>query len=144
MQAVLPHFKARKRGHIINVSSLLGRMPLAAFRSAYSASKHALNALTANLRMELRADYPDIFVSSVHPGIVATEFGLNSRHGGIDSRRMPGAQPVEEVAGVIADLVATPRADVYTRPGMREMVASYFGAEDMARAETELFRPPTK
>jgi NADP-dependent 3-hydroxy acid dehydrogenase YdfG len=144
MQAVLPHFKARKRGHVINVSSLLGRMPLAAFRSAYSASKHALNALTANLRTELRQDYPDIFVSSVHPGIVATEFGVKSLHGGIDSRRMPGAQPVEEVAGVIADLIATPRADVYTRPGMREMVASYFAAEDMARVETDLFRPPSK
>jgi NADP-dependent 3-hydroxy acid dehydrogenase YdfG len=144
MQAVLPHFKDRKRGHIINVSSLLGRMPLAAFRSAYSASKHALNALTANLRMELRQDYPDIVVSSVHPGIVATEFGLNSRHGGMDSRRMPGAQPVEEVAAVIADLIATPHADVYTRPGMREMVASYFAAEDMARAETDLFRPPSR
>jgi hypothetical protein len=94
--------------------------------------------------MELRQDYPDIFVSSVHPGIVATEFGLNSRHGGIDSRRMPGAQPVEEVAGVIAELITTPRADVYTRAGMREMVASYFAAEDMALAETDLFRPPKR
>jgi NAD(P)-dependent dehydrogenase (short-subunit alcohol dehydrogenase family) len=144
MQAVLPHFKERGHGHIINVSSLLGRLPLAPFRSAYSASKHALNALTANLRLELRHEYPNIHVSSVHPGVVATEFGVKSRHGGVDSRHIPGAQPVEEVAGVIADLVETPRADVYTRPGMREMVASYFAAEDMAAVETDPFRPATK
>ena len=39
------------------------------------AAKAALNALTANLRMELRADYPEIHVSKVLPGVVATEFG---------------------------------------------------------------------
>ncbi len=50
MQAVLPHFKAQRRGHIINVSSMLGRMPLAHFRSAYNGAKHFLNALTANVR----------------------------------------------------------------------------------------------
>ena len=100
MQAVLPHFRARGRGHIINVSSMLGRIPFAAQRSAYSASKHALNSLTANLRMELRGT-PAIHVSSVHPGIVATEFGLNALHGGADSRAFPGAQTALEVAEVI-------------------------------------------
>ena len=64
MQAVLPHFKERGRGHIINVSSMLGRVPFAPIRSAYAAAKHALNALTANLRMELRAEFPEIQVSS--------------------------------------------------------------------------------
>ncbi len=53
MQAVLPHFKERGQGHIINVSSMLARVPYAMQRSAYSAAKHALAALTANLRMEL-------------------------------------------------------------------------------------------
>src|SRR5436190_1514709 len=62
MQAVLPHFRQRGQGQIINVSSMLRRLPLATFRSAYSASKHALNALTANLRMELRAEHPGIMV----------------------------------------------------------------------------------
>ncbi len=42
MQAVLPHMKERKRGHIINISSVLSRIPFASIRSAYSASKHAL------------------------------------------------------------------------------------------------------
>ena len=54
MQAVLPHFKKRGQGHLINVSSMLGRVPFAGFRSGYSAAKHALNSLTANLRMELK------------------------------------------------------------------------------------------
>ncbi len=137
MQAVLPHFKERKKGQIVNVSSLLGRVPFAHIRSAYCASKHALNALTASLRMELRAEYPGIVVSTVSPGVVATDFGKNSRHGGMDSRGLPNAQPVEEVAAVIADLIEHPRADVYTRPGAREMIAAYYAAEDMAVAEAQ-------
>jgi NADP-dependent 3-hydroxy acid dehydrogenase YdfG len=135
MQAVLPHFKQRARGHIINVSSMLSRIPFVPIRSAYSASKHALNALTANLRMELATAFPEIHVSLVMPGVVATEFGVNAKHGGMDSRRLPGAQDVEEVAGVIADLIAHPRADVYTRADGQDMVVRYFAAPDMAEFE---------
>jgi NADP-dependent 3-hydroxy acid dehydrogenase YdfG len=137
MQAVLPHFRERGRGHIINVSSMLSRVPWAVQRSAYSAAKHALNALTANLRMELRAGHPGIHVSCVHPGVVATTFGVNARHGGTDSRQIPGAQTAAEVAQVIADVIAQPRADVYTRPGAQQMVVAYYAAEDMGRAEQE-------
>ena len=92
MQVVLPHFRERNSGHIVNVSSLLGRMPLAAFRSAYSASKHALNALTASLRMDLQQTHPNIHVSSVHPGVVATQFGVRARHGARTRVSSPGAQ----------------------------------------------------
>jgi hypothetical protein len=75
-------------------------------------------------------------VTSVHPGIVATDFGLNALYGGgFDSRKMSGAQAVEEVASVIADVLERPRADVYTRPGAQQMVAAYYAAEDMGRAE---------
>ncbi|HEY2732527.1 MAG TPA: SDR family oxidoreductase [Polyangiales bacterium] len=137
IQAVLPHFKQRGRGQIINISSLLGRVPFAPFRSAYSASKHALNALTASLRMEL-IDQPDIHICSVHPGVVATDFGLNARHGGPDSRALPGAQSVEEVAAVIVDVIDHPRADSYTRPDARKMIADYFGAEDMGEVERQI------
>ena len=96
-----------------------------------------MNALTASLRMELRAKYPGIVVSTVSPGVVATDFGKNALHGGMDSRALPGAQPAEEVAAVIADVIEHPRADVYTRPGAREMVAAYFAAEDMGAAEAQ-------
>jgi NADP-dependent 3-hydroxy acid dehydrogenase YdfG len=145
MQAVLPHFRERGRGHIVNVSSMLGRMPLAPFRSSYTAAKHAANALTASLRIELAAAYPGIVVSSVHPGVVATEFGSNALHGGPDSRQMPGAQSAEEVAAVIAELIERPRADVYTRPGAQQTVVAYYAAEDMGAAERKppfFTRPP--
>ena len=138
MQAVLPHFCARGCGHIINVSSMLGRLPLTPFRSAYAASKHAMNALTANLRMEIRAQYPNIYVSGVHPGVVATDFGLHAKYGGVDSRALPGGQSKEEVAEIIADVIEHPRADVYTRQGAREMVVAYYTAEDMGAAEQNL------
>lgn len=139
MQTVLAHFRERGQGHIINVSSMLGRVPFVTIRSAYNAAKHALNALTANMRMELRTDYPDIHVTCVLPGVVATDFGLNAQHGGPDSRSFPNAQPVEEVADVIAGVIDEPRADVYTRPAYRDMVATYYTVEDLAELES---RPP--
>jgi len=139
MQAVLPHFRHRGRGHIINVSSMLGRVPYVTVRSAYSAAKHALNALSASLRVELHAEFPDIQVTTVMPGVVATEFGVNALHGGMDSRAMPGAQPVGEVAQAIADVIDHPRAEVYTRPSYREQVAAYYTAADLAEVES---RPP--
>ena len=139
MQVALSHFKPRGRGHIINVSSMLSRVPYVPWRSAYSAAKHALNALTASLRLELQVEFPDIHVSTVLPGVVATEFGLKALGGGPDSRTLPNAQPVDEVAGVIAELIEHPRAEVYTQPGFRQQVLDYFAAEDMAAAES---RPP--
>jgi NADP-dependent 3-hydroxy acid dehydrogenase YdfG len=141
MQAVLPHFRQRGRGQIINISSMLGRVPAFHLRSAYSAAKHALNALTANLRMELRSAFPEIMVTTVSPGVVATEFGLSARHGGADSRKLPQAQPVEEVAQVIASAIESPRADVYTLPGAQKMVVGYYAAPDMAAAEAAMALP---
>ena len=134
MQEVLPHFKERGRGHIINVSSMLGRMPFALFRSAYNGAKHFLNALTANFREELKTSYPDIQVSLVSPGIVFTEFGLRAKHGGVDSRTLPQGQTPEAVADVIAGVIRSRKPDVYTRPGARQMVLDYYGGlgEDAA------------
>ena len=131
MQTVLPHFQARGRGHIINVSSMLGRMPSVPIRSAYNAAKHALNALTANLRMELSERYPGIHVSTFLPGVVATEFGLNALGGGVDSRKIPGGQSPEEAATVLLELIERPRPDVYSRPEFRQAVAAYYASEDL-------------
>ena len=128
MQEVLPHFKQRGTGHIINVSSMLGRMPSALFRSAYNGAKHFLNALTANVRDEVRATHPGIAVSLVSPGIVRTEFGLNAMHGGPDSRMLPNSQSADEVAAVLAGVIASRRPDVYTRPGARQFVLDYQSA----------------
>lgn len=143
MQTVLPHFKERRSGHIINVSSTLGRVPTVWFPAMYSASKHALNALTAMLRMELRASFPGIHVSLVSPGQMATPFGANAKHVGtlpqvvIERMRLPNPerQSADEAAVVIADVLERPRADVYTQPGARERVAAYYAAEDMDAVE---------
>ncbi len=128
MQEVLPHFKQRGSGHIINVSSVLGRMPMATFRSAYNGAKHFLNALTANVRDELAATHPGIQVSLVSPGVVRTEFGVNAVHGGPDSRTLPNSQSADEVADVVAGVIRSRRADVYTRPGARQLVLDYLSA----------------
>jgi NADP-dependent 3-hydroxy acid dehydrogenase YdfG len=128
MQEVLPHFKERNAGHIINVSSMLGRIPFATIRSAYSGAKHFLNALTAMFREELRESHPGIQISLVSPGVVRTNFGLNAMHGGPDSRQFPGSQSAAEVAAVIARVIATRAADVYTLPGAQERVAAYYAS----------------
>ena len=125
MQEVLPHFKARGEGHIINISSLLGRVPYATIRSAYCAAKHFLNALTATFRAEVHATHPNIQVSLVSPGIVRTDFGLNARHGGPDSRSFPESQSAEDVAAVIARVIETRQPDVYTRPAAG-MIGKYY------------------
>ena len=125
MQVALGHFAARGEGAIVNVSSMLARVALAPFRSAYSASKAALNSLTESLRAELAARHPRIRVVCVMPGVVATGFGANALHGGPDSRALPGAQPVDEVARVIADAALTADGDVYTRPDALPRVLGY-------------------
>lgn len=126
MQEVLPHFRERGNGQIINVSSMLGRIPFAVFRSAYNGAKHFLNALTANFRAEVQETHPDIQVSLVSPGVVRTEFGANALHGGPDSRTLPMSQSAEEVAEVIAKVIDTRAPDMYTRAGASGVVAKYY------------------
>jgi NADP-dependent 3-hydroxy acid dehydrogenase YdfG len=126
MQEVLPHFKQRGDGHVINVSSMLGRIPSATLRSAYTGAKHFLNALTTNFRAEVQATHPGIQFSLVSPGVVWTEFGQSARHGGPDSRQIPDGQEPAEVAEVIAGVIETRRPDVYTRRGSHDRVVAYF------------------
>ncbi|MGA7194175.1 MAG: SDR family NAD(P)-dependent oxidoreductase [Anaerolineales bacterium] len=126
-QAVIPHFKERGDGHLINVSSALGRIPFASFRSIYSASKAALNSLTANLRMDLRAEYPNIHVSVVMPPGVATDFAKNALHGTPGgTRHLDNAPTADEVAVSILDLIDHPKAEIYTSPEMAETIARYY------------------
>jgi short-subunit dehydrogenase len=127
MQVVLPHFKARGKGVLVNVTSMLSRVSDVPFRAAYSASKAALTSLTESLRAELAKDFPGIRVVLALPGVVATDFGTNAIGGGpdSDSRSIPGAQPVEEVARVIADGLFSGPVDVYTRPAYFEKVLGY-------------------
>ncbi len=128
MQEVLPHFKERGSGHIINISSLLGRIPYAMPRSAYCAAKHFLNALTATFREEVQQTHQRIQFSLVSPGVVRTEFGRNAMHGGPDSRQLPDSQGADDVAAVIADVIDSRRPDVYTRAGAQDRIAAYYAS----------------
>jgi short-subunit dehydrogenase len=128
MQEVLPHFKSRNAGHIINISSLLGRVPFAVIRSAYCGAKHFLNALTATFRAEVRTTHPGIQFSLVSPGVVRTGFGMNALHGGPDSRQLPDSQSAEEVAAVIAQVIESRQPDIYTRKGSQDRIAAYYAS----------------
>jgi short-subunit dehydrogenase len=129
MQAVLPHFQQRGAGQIINVSSYLGRVPMATIRAAYSASKAALNSLTANFRMDLAATHPGIHVTLVMPGLVATDFANNAVYGTPPippgAARVP-SQTAEEVAAAITAAIDHPVAELYTNPPLAEMTRRYF------------------
>lgn len=135
MQAIVPYFKSRAEGQVINVSTVLSRVPAATFRAAYSAAKTALNVLTANLRLDLQDAYPHVHVSLVLPGSVPTNFQKNSL-GGTPGGGPAGVAPpqtAEEVAGVIAGVIENPVPEVYTSALLRGMACQYH--QDVAAFE---------
>jgi short-subunit dehydrogenase len=142
MQAILPHFKDRGRGHIVNVSSFLGRVPITSYRSIYNAAKSGVNVLSANLRMELRQKYPGIHVSVVMPGIVDTPFHdiagppLPARAG--ESLWGTRVESADEVAARIVSLIDTPVAELYTSADSAGRVEGYF--KDVGAFEENLAR----
>jgi short-subunit dehydrogenase len=143
MQAVVPHFIERNAGHLINISSFLGRVPIASIRSVYSAAKAALNSLTANLRMDLSA-YPGIHVSLVMPGVVSTEFARHARGASPSTSVTPPGSPMmaqtpEDVASRIADVIRNPVAEVYTNPASADLARAYFA--DVAGFEARVTQP---
>jgi NAD(P)-dependent dehydrogenase (short-subunit alcohol dehydrogenase family) len=77
IQAVLPQFRARKSGTIINVTSTVTLRPLPLL-SVYTASKAAVNAFTESFALELQPF--NIKVKLVLPGLAPdTRFGENAR-----------------------------------------------------------------
>ncbi|MFS8866581.1 SDR family NAD(P)-dependent oxidoreductase [Synechococcus sp. H65.1] len=71
IRAVLPDMLKRKKGQIVNVGSIGGKMPLPQM-AAYCASKYAVSGLTEALRLELQPH--GIQVIAVHPGLVNSNF----------------------------------------------------------------------
>jgi NADP-dependent 3-hydroxy acid dehydrogenase YdfG len=69
--AVIPYMLDKKSGHIVNISSLAGRIVFAG-GSVYCATKHAITAFSEGLRKELSPEY-NIRVTCVEPGAVSTE-----------------------------------------------------------------------
>ena len=71
IQAVLPHMRAQKSGHIVNISSVAAPLAIP-FQSFYSATKSATNSLTLALRNEVKPF--GIKVCAILPGDVKTGF----------------------------------------------------------------------
>ena len=69
--AVIPHMLTKKSGHIVNISSVAGRIIFPA-GSIYCATKHAVTAFSEGLRQELSQRY-NIKVTCIEPGVVSTE-----------------------------------------------------------------------
>lgn len=102
-RAVLPQFRQRRAGVVVNVTSSVTFKPLALL-SVYTASKAAINAFTESLALELQPF--DVRVSLVMPGRAPeTRFGENAQprmRGGIPEAYADFAQ------GVFAGLVQSP------------------------------------
>lgn len=83
INAVLPHMRAQKKGHLINMSSLAGLFAIP-YQGFYAASKHALEGYSEGLRMELRQF--GIQVSLIEPGNFRTEITDNRVFSGAASK----------------------------------------------------------
>ena len=106
---IVRRWKAEGRGgHVVNVSSAAGRIPIAG-ASTYVASKHAVSGFSNSLHIEFLADRVPIEVTAVHPAMVHTELAAGfAANKGV-------AKPVtpEQVAEGILSALERPRPDVY-------------------------------
>ena len=86
---LIPTMRANNSGRIIQCSSIFGFVS-AHYRGAYTASKHALEALSDAMRQELRDT--NIHISLIEPGPIRTKFvdrALQAYHDNIDMENSP-------------------------------------------------------
>lgn len=108
-KAVIPGMKERNKGHIVNISSIAGKMTYAN-GAVYCASKAAVEALSNGMRLDL-IPY-GIKVSNVAPGAVNTEFSTIRFKG--DQQKADavykGFEPLyaENIADVIKYIITAP------------------------------------
>jgi len=124
-KAVLPAMLARGSGHMVVVSSLMGYLDTP-MRSAYAASKHALQGYFDSLRAEVWRQ--NVKVTLVCPGFVKTAISLNalaadgSKHGRMDRTQQKGIS-AERCAAKMLDAIASGREEVLI--GGMEILAVY-------------------
>ncbi len=108
-KSIIPLMIANKKGHIVNISSIAGKEAYAN-GNVYCATKHAVEALTKSMRIDLLKE--GIRVSSVSPGMVDTEFSQVRFHG--DAKRAEevykGFEPLhaEDIAETIWFIASRP------------------------------------
>jgi short-subunit dehydrogenase len=117
VRAVLPGMIARRRGHIVTIGSIAGRIG-SPFEAAYSATKFAGVGFTEALAVEV-APY-GVAVSLVNPGVVATAFGEARGHP--YDRASPKPISAEAVAAAVIEAVERRRAEVYVPRWFRPAV----------------------
>ena len=99
--SLVPRMKTKENhSHIINIGSILGKVT-GAEKSAYSATKYALQGFTESLFKELRGDR--IKVSCVNPGSIETDFFKESGIEATDNMLKPS-----DVAETVIFLLETP------------------------------------
>jgi short-subunit dehydrogenase len=117
LRAVVPGMVARRRGHIVTIGSIAGRIG-SPFEAIYSATKFAGVGLTEALVVELEPY--GIGVSLVNPGPVATDFGAARGHP--YDRARPQPVPAEDVAQAVIRAVEDDRHEVYVPRAFRPAV----------------------
>jgi len=113
MRLVLPEMVERRRGHIVNVSSMAGKMTVPG-AAVYTAAKFGVAALSRSVRSELAGS--GVSVTTVFPAAVRTDLT-----DGLDIRGVPTSSP-DDVAEAIAASCRHGRAEV-TVPGWLAPVA---------------------
>lgn len=124
-KAVLPGFIEQKSGHIVVISSVMGKIGTK-YRSTYAASKHALHGWFDCLRHEVYEH--NIDVSLVCPGFVKTDVTVNALTAdGEKYDKMESAQksamPPEEFAKKLIPQLAKKKEEIYI--GGSEILAIY-------------------
>jgi short-subunit dehydrogenase len=119
IRAVVPGMIERRRGHIVTIGSIAGRIG-SPFEAVYSATKFACVGLTEALVVELEPY--GIGVSMVQPGPVATHFGEARGH--VYDRKRPKPIPAEDVATAVVRAVEQGRREQFVPPLFRPAVVA--------------------
>ena len=114
--AVLPHFRARRSGTLVNMISI-GGWAASPYAAAYSASKFGLRGFTEALRAEV-SELPGVHVCAIYPTFVDTP-GLahGANYTGRRLRPPPPLLDPREVAGAIVRVARSPRGRAATPVG---------------------------